>query len=86
MPYLVVFEAIAPVVEAFSYILLGLGFLLGWSIWNDVIVLVAATNLFGIVMNFTALVIDQLTFARYTSRSDLLKLMLGSVFEQIAYR
>lgn len=86
LPYLLFFEAIAPVVEAFSYVLLALGFVLGWSIWDDVIVLVAVTNLFGVVMNFTALVIDQLTFSRYTSRSDLMKLMLGSVFEQIVYR
>ncbi|RZA16939.1 MAG: glycosyltransferase family 2 protein, partial [Proteobacteria bacterium] len=86
LPYLLFFEAIAPVVEAFSYLLLLLAFAMGWSIWEDVVLLVAVTNLFGIVMNFTALVIDQLTFSRYTSKGDLMKLMIGSVLEQIGYR
>jgi cellulose synthase/poly-beta-1,6-N-acetylglucosamine synthase-like glycosyltransferase len=86
LPYLLFFEAIAPVIEVFSYLLLALAFAMGWSIWADVILLVAVTNLFGIVMNFTALVIDQLTFSRYSSKGDLLKLMIGSVLEQIGYR
>ncbi|MBC7529978.1 MAG: glycosyltransferase family 2 protein [Oligoflexus sp.] len=86
LPYLLFFEAIAPLIESFSYFLLALAFVMGWSVWHEVVLLAAVTNLFGIVMNFTALVIDQLTFTRYTAQSDLLKLMIGSVVEQIGYR
>lgn len=86
MPYYLFYELFSAPVEIIGYALIFIG--IGLNIFSVKIIaaFLAATILFGCVLNLGAIIIDQFTFRKYRRISDLLKLILGAFIEHFGYR
>lgn len=85
-PYFVVVELVAPVVEALGWIALVLSALLGVLDPSFALLFFFAACGFGAVLSTSALLLDEVSFPRYTSLRDRLLLLLFVVLETFGYR
>lgn len=97
MPWFVAFELLAPFVEAFGFAYLALALMLvgaeelGWLaadlVNRDVMwILLSVSVLYAIVLSLTALLVEQLSFRRYSGMKNLLISIWAAVEENIGYR
>jgi cellulose synthase/poly-beta-1,6-N-acetylglucosamine synthase-like glycosyltransferase len=97
MPWFLLFELLAPVVEVLglAYMVLLLILLAveqWWLPWLDVanwpviIVLLCATVLFAVLVSLVALLAEEVSFRRYSGLPDLFRAMWAAVEENIGYR
>ena len=86
IPYYWAFELIAPLLELVGLVLVGLGFALG--VVNTPYALMFLTVAYGyaILVTLVAMVIEELTFHKYTRWRDLWAILLASVLENVGYR
>ena len=85
MPYFVLVEALAPILEATGLILLAAGLLLGWYS-TGVLISVAVVMAAGIVTTILTLLLDDVTFRTYQGGSARLRLIGYAILEQLVYR
>ncbi|MPZ74333.1 MAG: glycosyltransferase [Nitriliruptorales bacterium] len=85
-PYYLVVELLGPVVEALGLVAVVAGLALGAVDGAFAALFVAVAYGWGLVVNITALLLEELSFRRYRRWSDLFVLLAWSVVEGIAYR
>ena len=86
LPYQLLFETISAPMEVLGYVIISIGLYTGVSGISDVLLFFGITVVFGGVLNLGALIIDQLTFKRYSRPQDIIKLIIGAILEQVGYR
>ncbi|WP_204163902.1 glycosyltransferase family 2 protein [Nocardioides solisilvae] len=97
MPWFVVFELLAPVVEVLGLLLMVFlgGSLVaeawwapGWDVVNlpVVVLLLTASILFAVLVTLIALLAEELTFRRYRGMPDLARAVWAAVEENFGYR
>jgi hypothetical protein len=97
MPWFVAFELLAPLVEVFGVVYLGVAAALlgleaaGWTgpdlVDPDIVwLLLSASVLYSIVLSLTSLLVEQLSFRRYSGMKNLLVAIWAAVEENLGYR
>jgi poly-beta-1,6-N-acetyl-D-glucosamine synthase len=84
-PYWMVYEWLAPVVEFAGLIYFGYIVATGFSTWHIFVFLLLAVYAFAIFMSFLSLFFEEYTYHQYTSKKDILKLMLTALLEPFIY-
>lgn len=85
MPYFLIVEALAPIVEALGLIIVFVGLALGWYELSEV-ALIAAASLAGATVSMLVLVCDELSFRSYSGAMSRLRFAFLAVVEQVVYR
>ncbi len=85
-PYFFFLEMMGPVIEFTGYIVFTLVLMLGIAKLPFVLLFLAVTILFGTVLSFAAVGLEELSFRRYPRTRDLLELFLLAVLENFGYR
>jgi cellulose synthase/poly-beta-1,6-N-acetylglucosamine synthase-like glycosyltransferase len=85
-PYLYLFEMLGAVVEFFGYFAIIIAIVAGVAspLWLGSFLLLALV--FGVAVSISAVVLEELCFRRYARFSDLLRLSLLAVVENLGYR
>jgi cellulose synthase/poly-beta-1,6-N-acetylglucosamine synthase-like glycosyltransferase len=86
LPYYVVFEAMAPVVEIGGYVVTIVAAACGWLDWHAAAVLLGAVVVSGTIHSAGALLLDELCFGSYTRWRDLWALVGAAIVENFGYR
>jgi hypothetical protein len=86
MPYFFLFEFLGPVVELFGYVAFVLGLLLGYLNLPFALAFFLAAVGLGALLSTAAVFLEELRLERYPRWSDLLKLTLYGVLENLGYR
>lgn len=85
MPFLFIFEFMAPYIEAFGITYVILIIFMGNLNWPFFIFLLAFTYLFAVVFSAWSIFFEESSFARYRKNSDIVKLVLISLIEPIIF-
>lgn len=86
IPCYLLFEMVSPVVEILGYILIPVSFFIGILNIKFFLMFVIASILFGILLSIGAILLEQYTFNRYPSISQLMKLIWFGIAENFWYR
>lgn len=86
LPYFWLFELIAPLLELVGLVFISLGLLLGVTSANYVLMFMTVAYGYAILVTLFAMVIEELTFHKYSRWSELSALLLAAVLENIGYR
>lgn len=86
LPYLLIFELISAPLELLGYFIMIIGF--GLSIYDPyrTLLFLSVTVVYGCILNLGAIIIDQVTFRKYSRTPDLVKLILGAILEHFGFR
>jgi len=86
MPYFFVFEMLGPFVEVAGYVAVLLSWLLGILNVKFLLLFFCLAVLYGVFLSLAAILLEEISFRRYPSWEDLLKLLLYGVLENFGYR
>jgi hypothetical protein len=86
VPYFVIFETFGPFIEVLGYISIILSALLGLLNTTFFVLFVIVAILYGIFLSVAAVLLEEMSFRRYPSWEDLLKLLFFAVLENFGYR
>ena len=86
LPYYWIFELIGPVVEFLGYIFIPLAYLFGLLQFNIFIIYLIIAFLLGCTLSLGSILLEQVSFCKYTSLKDTLMLALFGVLENLGYR
>jgi cellulose synthase/poly-beta-1,6-N-acetylglucosamine synthase-like glycosyltransferase len=86
LPYTLVFEAVAPLLEMSGYLIVAVAAVTGVLDWQHAALLVAVALLSGMASTFFAVLLSDLTTRRYMRGRDLRLLMLVALVEGVGYR
>ncbi|MEU0555198.1 glycosyltransferase [Dactylosporangium sp. NPDC006015] len=86
MPYYVLFELLAPIVELAGVVLVPLGLYVGAIDARFALVFVAVAYGYALLLNLIALTVEEYSFHRYHRWTDLIASVLASVLENFGYR
>ena len=86
LPYMAVFEGLAPLIEVTGFVMTTLAVILGLLNWHHYRVLLAASILFGAAVTLMAVFPSDFTSRRYLRGRDLAILCLAAVVESVGYR
>src|ERR1043165_3267310 len=86
MPYYVLFELLAPIIELAGVVLVPLGLYVGAINARFAIVFVAVAYGYALLLNLIALTVEEYSFHRYHRWTDLIASILASVLENLGYR
>ncbi|GAA0919698.1 glycosyltransferase [Virgisporangium ochraceum] len=86
MPYYVLFEFLAPVIELAGVVMVPLGLAVGAVNVEFAFRFLLVAYGYAMVVNLIALAVEEFTFARYTRWTDLAYATLASALENIGYR
>jgi cellulose synthase/poly-beta-1,6-N-acetylglucosamine synthase-like glycosyltransferase len=86
LPYYAIFEAIGPVVEVSGLVLSLVGLVLGLLDSQMLGLLFMAAILYGTLISVTAVLLEELSYRRYSRLSDVGKLLVVAVLENFGYR
>ena len=86
MPYFLVFEALAPVVEVVGYVVLVLGLAFDFVNVPFALMFVGLAVLFGMLLSQVAVGVETMLLARYPRVRDRGLLLLAAVLESLGYR
>jgi poly-beta-1,6-N-acetyl-D-glucosamine synthase len=84
-PYWLIYEWMAPIVEFMGLVYFGYLVATGFSTWHVFVFLLLAVYAFAIVMSFLAFLYEEYTYHQYTSKKDILMLMLTAMIEPFIY-
>ncbi|MEO7272315.1 MAG: glycosyltransferase, partial [Vicinamibacterales bacterium] len=85
-PFFLIFEALAPLVEAGGYVASIIALTFGWLDWRFAQLLFLAAVVYGALISVAAVILEEVSFRRYPRVTDLLKLALYGVLENFGYR
>jgi cellulose synthase/poly-beta-1,6-N-acetylglucosamine synthase-like glycosyltransferase len=86
MPYFLVFEALGPLIELAGYVIFGTSIAMGWVSPLVSLAFIGLAFLYGLLLSFGALLIEEHAFRRYRSWRCTARLALAAVLENIVYR
>jgi cellulose synthase/poly-beta-1,6-N-acetylglucosamine synthase-like glycosyltransferase len=86
LPYHLIFEAIGPLVEFAGYLVAILALALGLLDWRFAWLFFLAAIVYGSLISFAAVLLEELSFRRYPRVTDLLNLTLYACLENLGYR
>jgi cellulose synthase/poly-beta-1,6-N-acetylglucosamine synthase-like glycosyltransferase len=86
VPYFVLFETFGPFIEVFGYGVVLLSWALGLLNTTFFVLFLIATILYGILLSVFAVLLEEISFRRYPSWEDLLKLLLYGILENFGFR
>jgi cellulose synthase/poly-beta-1,6-N-acetylglucosamine synthase-like glycosyltransferase len=86
LPFYLLFELLAPVVELFGLVALGGGLLLGAIDWSFAVLFLLVALGYGLALSFVALVVEEYSFHRYHGWRDLALALAAAVVENLGYR
>jgi cellulose synthase/poly-beta-1,6-N-acetylglucosamine synthase-like glycosyltransferase len=86
MPYFVLFELLAPVVEAVGYLFLPLLFLLHLLSLELLVTFFMVSVAYGVFLSVGAVLLEEISFHRYPHPRDLARLLLVGIVENFGYR
>ncbi|GEM49888.1 glycosyltransferase family 2 protein [Deinococcus cellulosilyticus] len=86
MPYYLLFEALAPILEVVGYVMTLVLLLTGHLNSTFALLFLVMALLYGLLISLASLGIEGFMVQRYPRFGDRLKIMLASVFEQLGYR
>ena len=86
MPYFWFVELMGPLMEVFGYFVLLAAFCLGSLQWKVIATFFLLTVAMGINLSLLSILLEEFTLHRYPRVSDLMKLSLSSIFENLGYR
>ncbi|MBA3672427.1 MAG: glycosyltransferase family 2 protein [Gemmatimonadaceae bacterium] len=85
-PFFVLGEMLAPLVELFGYVGFGLGLWLGVIDRWFALMFLAASVGYGFILSLWAILLEEVSFRRYSHFTDLLKLLMFAALEPFGYR
>ena len=85
-PYFVIFETFGPFIEVLGYLAVVLSWALGLLNTTFFLLFLAVAILYGIFLSIAAILLEEMSFRRYPSWEDLLKLLLFGILENFFYR
>jgi cellulose synthase/poly-beta-1,6-N-acetylglucosamine synthase-like glycosyltransferase len=86
IPYFVIFEALGPIVELVGYVNVVLSLVFGWVSPAVAFAFFALAVLYGMVLSFGALLVEEHAFRRYRSWRCTGRLMVAAFLENLGYR
>ena len=86
VPYFIIFEIFAPVIELAGLVLVVISFALGYVDLPFFGLFMAVTVLFGSVLTTGSVVLEEVSFRRYLKTTDLLKMIAAGFAENLGYR
>jgi len=86
LPYYWVVELIGPVVEFLGYIFIPLSYLFGLLQFNIFIIYLIIAFLLGATLSMGSILLEQVSFCKYTSLKDIFRLTLFALLENLGYR
>jgi cellulose synthase/poly-beta-1,6-N-acetylglucosamine synthase-like glycosyltransferase len=86
LPYYLLFELVAPIVELAGVVLVPLGVWVGAVDVPFALQFLVVAYGYALVVNLIALAVEELTFHRYTRWDDLAAAVLASVLENVGFR
>ena len=86
MPYFIVFELLGPTIECFGYALFTLSLILGIVSLPFALAFFAVSLTYSLVLSFLVILMEERAFRRYPGWSDLIRLTLCAVVENVGYR
>ncbi len=85
-PFMMLFEAIGPLIEVAGYVFMIGGFFLGVVSAEALVVFLLVAITFGMVLSVSALLLEELSFHIYTRPRQLLTLLAVVILENFGYR
>lgn len=85
-PYFWIFEMLGPIIEIIGYIFIPLSYIVGILNVKFFILFLTASILYGILLSIGAILLEEYTFSKYPSISQLLKLSFYGILENFGYR
>lgn len=85
LPYFLFFELLSAPIEFFGHIVALLGVTLGLLDYKFALLFLLVSVVYGWILTFGAIVIEEFTFCKYKKISDYLKLCVGTILEQLGY-
>jgi cellulose synthase/poly-beta-1,6-N-acetylglucosamine synthase-like glycosyltransferase len=86
MPYLMVFEYLAPLLEVAGFAILPVGWALGLLDRSSLLLFIGVALAYGLCLSLATLLLEELSFRRYTEPRDLLRLSGAAVLENFGLR
>ena len=85
-PFMLFFEWFGPLIEVFGYAIIIAGFITDYISLNVFITLMSVAIGFGMLLSATALLLEEISFHVYQRPSELFRLFLAVILENIGYR
>lgn len=85
-PYFVIVELLGPTIELLGLMLVAFGLYFDLVNLSFAIIFLFVTFLFGTFLSMCAILLEEMSFRKYTRVRDFIKLMVYSVFESFWYR
>jgi len=85
-PFFVIFEALGPLIEVSAYLMITLGFLLGFVSAQSASIFFLVSVGLGVLLSVSALFLEELSFRVYPHYRQLALLTLMAVLENFGYR
>lgn len=86
IPYYVLFEVLSPLIEFLGYILLPIFFIFGYINLEFFALYLIVTLLYGMILSIGVLLLEEYTFNKYPTVTQILKLSLFSILANFGYR
>ena len=86
MPFFLIFEALAPLIEAGGYLVTLAALVFGWLDWRFAELLFLVAVVYGALISVAAVILEEVSFRRYPRLVDLLRLAMYGVLENFGYR
>jgi len=86
VPYYWIFELIGPIVEFLGYIFIPLAYLFGLLQFKSFIIYYLIAFLLGTTLSMGSILLEQITFRKYTTLMDTMRMVLFAVLENLGYR
>lgn len=86
IPYFFLGEMLAPLIELFGYVMTGVGLAVGAVDTKFALLFFGCAVGYGTLLSFWAIVLEEVSFRRYTRRSDVARLLFFGLIEGIGYR
>lgn len=86
LPYLWLFELLSAPLELVGYVCLAFALALGILEMDMALLFFAVSIIYSFTLTLGAVIIEEVTFNRYTRTRDFFKLFLGAIIEQLGFR
>jgi cellulose synthase/poly-beta-1,6-N-acetylglucosamine synthase-like glycosyltransferase len=87
LPFFLIFELIGPIIILFSYLYIGVLFLIpGYGSVSFVVLFFAVSVIYGMVVSLISVLAEEIAYKTYSSTKDILVLTAYSFIENLGYR
>lgn len=86
LPYYWLFELFGPIVEFLGYIFIPLAYLFGLLELSSFLIYFIVAFLLGTTLSMGSILLEQMSFRKFTSFSDIMRLVLFALLENLGYR